>query len=158
MVHLDKEEIKTGIHKCFNNSKSLLDDADYLFDGNRIARAYAIYVLCIEEIQKANILFRILLEKETNKNFTKEDKEYYSKFFSSHTLKIKGAAAQSLDYNDFAEKYNLNKVKTAKEIRNEFYNPKQKDISKQNGFYVSLVHKKFEEPKDLIKIENCKKV
>ncbi len=158
MVDLDKEEIKNGINKCYNNSKSLLDDADYLFDGNRIARSYSIFVLCIEEIQKTYVLFRILLEKENNKKFTKEDKEYYSKFFSSHTLKIKAAAVQSSNYNEFAEKYNLHKLKSTKEIKNEFYNPKQKDISKQYGFYVSLVHKKFEEPRDLIKTENCKKI
>jgi AbiV family abortive infection protein len=158
MVDLDKEEIKNGINKCYNNSKSLLDDADYLFDGNRIARSYSIFVLCIEEIQKTYVLFRILLEKENNKKFTKEDKEYYSNFFSSHTLKIKAAAVQSSNYNEFAEKYNLHKLKSTKEIKNEFYNPKQKDISKQYGFYVSLVHKKFEEPRDLIKTENCKKI
>jgi AbiV family abortive infection protein len=158
MVDLDKEEIKNGINKCYSNSKSLLDDADYLFDGNRIARSYAIFVLCIEEIQKTKVLFRILLEKENNKKFTKEDKEYYSNFFSSHTLKIKAAAVQSSNYNEFAEKYNLNKLKSTKEIKNEFYNPKQKDISKQYGFYVSLVHKKFKEPRDLIKIENCEKI
>ena len=59
---------------------------------NQIARSYAIFVLRIEEIQKINVLFRIFMEKENNKKFTKEDKVYYSKFFLSHTLKIKAAA------------------------------------------------------------------
>jgi AbiV family abortive infection protein len=158
MVDLDKEEIKKGINKCYNNSKSLLDDADYLFEGNRIARAYAIYILCIEEIQKTFILFRILLEKEINKNFTKEEKEYYSKFFSSHTFKIKASAMLNSNYNDFADRHSLKKVKTSKEIRNDFLNPRQKDTFKQQGFYVSLVHKKFKEPEELVKVEKCKNI
>jgi AbiV family abortive infection protein len=158
MVDLDKEEIKKGINKCYNNSKLLLDDADLLLINNRFARAYSLYILCIEEIQKTNILFRILLEKENNKKFTEEDKIYYLKFFSSHIYKIKAAAVQNSYYNDFAKKYDLTIVKTPKEIRNEFNNPKQKDILKQYGFYVSLVHKKFEEPKDMIQTENCEKV
>jgi hypothetical protein len=45
----------------------------------------------------------------------------------------------------------LKKLKSTKEIENEFYNPRQKDISKQYGFYVSLVHEKFVELRDLIK-------
>ena len=46
MVNLEIEEIKNGINKCFNNSKSLLGDADYLYEGKRVARSFAIYVLC----------------------------------------------------------------------------------------------------------------
>ena len=65
------------------------------------------YVLCIEEIQKTYLLFRILIEKETNKVFTKEEKDYYSKFFSRHTLKIKAAGIQGSSYNDFAERHSL---------------------------------------------------
>lgn len=155
MINLEKEEIKNGFVKCLNNSKSLLDDADFLFEGNRIPRAYAIYVLCIEEVQKAYIIFRILMEKENNKVFTKNEKDYYSNFFSSHTLKIKAAANLSIDYNYFAEKHNLKKVKKNKENKNDFFNPKQKDISKQQGFYVDVVHRKFKEPLEMIKIEKC---
>ena len=92
MIDLDKEKIRNEINKCYGNSKSLLQDADYLFDDNQIARSYAIFVLRIEEIQKINVLFRIFMEKENNKKFTKEDKVYYSKFFLSHTLKIKAVA------------------------------------------------------------------
>ena len=158
MVDLEIKEIKNVINKCYNNSKSLLDDADYLFEDNRIARACSIYILGIEEIQKTYILFRILFEKETNKSFTKEEKAYYSNFFSSHTLKIKAAAIQNLNYNDFAERHNLKKVKTSKDIRNDFSNPKQKDIFKQHGFYVSLVHKKFKEPEELVEIDKCKEL
>jgi|TARA_B110000240_G_C13445046_1_gene429924 AbiV family abortive infection protein len=158
MVNLEIEELKNGVLKCFSNSKSLLSDADYLFEDNRFARAYSIYILCIEEVQKTFMLFRILLEKESDKKNTKKENEYYSKFFSSHTLKIKAAAAQGGYYNDFAEKHSLKKVKTSKEIRNEFDNPKQKDIFKQQGFYVDLVHKKFKEPGEMINIEKCNKI
>lgn len=158
MTDLDKEEIKNGIIKCFNNSKSLLDDADYLFEGNRIARAYSIYILCIEEIQKTYLLFRILLEKENQKTFSEEEKIYYKTFFTSHTLKIKSSAFQNSSYNDFASKYNLTQNRTSKEINSDFLNPKQKDILKQQGFYTDLVHKKFKEPLEMIKIEKCRDI
>lgn len=155
MINLEKEEIKNGFVKCLNNSKSLLDDADFLFEGNRIPRAYAIYVLCTEEVQKAYLLFKILMDKENNKVFTKEDINYSKNFFSSHTLKIKAAASLSFNYNYFAEKHNLKKVKTLKQNKNDFFNPKQKDISKQQGFYVDLVHRKFKEPLKMITFEKC---
>lgn len=155
MVHLDIEEIKNGIIKCFNNSKSLLDDADYLFDGNRIARAFSLYILCIEETQKTYLLFRILLEKETSNFFSKEEEKYYNSFFTSHTLKIKSSSMHSSSYANFAEKHNLKQVKSSIEIRNDFFNPKQRDILKQQGFYTDLVHKKFKEPLEMIKIQKC---
>ena len=158
MVNLEIEEIKNGINKCFNNSKSLLGDADYLYEGKRVARSFAIYVLCMEEIQKTYLLFRILIEKETNKVFTKEEKDYYSKFFSRHTLKIKAAGIQSSSYNDFAERHSLIKIKKSNEINNEISNSKQKDILKQQGFYTDLVHNKFKEPSEMIKIEKCNSI
>ena len=159
MVNLETEELKNGILKCFNNSKSLLSDADYLFDGNRFARAYSIYILCIEEIQKVDVLFRLVLEKETLKKFCKEESDYYNKFFSNHIYKLKSSAIKDSFIHELFEKYKLKQYKTKKQITNQIRNPKQIDIFKQHGLYTHLINKKkFKEPSELISLDKCRKI
>jgi len=156
MVNLENQELKNGVLKCFNNSKLLLSDADYLFEDNRFARAYSIYILCIEEIQKVDVLFKIFLEKEVNKQFSKEEKDHYNKFFSSHISKIRTSAIKDSFIDELFEKYKLNKYKTKKQINNQITNPKQIDTFKQHGLYTHLINKKkFKEPSELISIEKC---
>jgi AbiV family abortive infection protein len=159
MVNLEIEELKNGLLKCFNNSKSLLSDADYLFKDNRFARAFAIYVLCIEEIQKVDVLFKLFLEKEASKQFTKEEKDNYNKFFSSHIFKIRSSAIKDLFIHVLFEKYKLKLYKTKKQINNQITNPKQIDTFKQHGLYTHLINKKkFKEPSELISIEKCRNI
>ncbi|WP_158837677.1 AbiV family abortive infection protein [Polaribacter sp. L3A8] len=158
MVNLESEELKNGILKCFNNSKSLLSDADYLFEGNRFARAYSIYRLSIEENQKSHKLINLIIEKSLNKDFSKEEKTEYNKFFTDHLMKIRASAIENYTFFDFFEKYNLKQVKTKEQISNEILNPKQIDLFKQYGFYTHLINKKFKQPSDFISKNKCQKI
>ena len=158
MVDLEIEELKNGLLKCFNNSKSLLNDADYLFEDKRFARAYSIYRLSIEENQKSNMLIRLIIEKMINKDFNKEEKTYYNKFFTNHLLKIKASAIEEYTFIDFFNKYNLKLDKNIEQIFNQRSNPRQIDILKQYGFYTHLINKKFKKPSDFISNEKCQKI
>lgn len=158
MINLEIKELKNGLLKCLSNSKSLLSDADYLFEDNRFARAYSIYRLSIEENQKSNMLIRLIIEKMINKDFSKEEKIYYNRFFTDHLFKIKASGIEEYIFIDFFNKYSLKIDKTKEQILNQISNPRQIDILKQYGFYTHLINKKFKEPSDFISKEKCYKI
>lgn len=64
---LTLKKASEGIQVAIENSKSLLSDANLLYDNERYERATAIAVLAIEENGKGKIIREILLEDEQKK-------------------------------------------------------------------------------------------
>ena len=155
MERLNIEEIYNGIRKCFANATDLIADADYLFNDNRFARAYSLYQLGTEETAKIKLLIHLAAEKLSNNEINKKDAEHYNNLFKNHIGKIRYAIASDVNYYNFADKIGLPQLRDPQQIKNELENLKQMDIYKQDGFYVSLSHKKFREPSAIITKEKC---
>ena len=52
---LTNEQIATGMHFCYSNATDLLEDAKILLKNGKIARAFGLCVLCLEELAKISV-------------------------------------------------------------------------------------------------------
>lgn len=52
-MNFNEKDLLIAVSKSILNSEDLISDADLLLDNNRLARAYALYQLAIEEAGKA---------------------------------------------------------------------------------------------------------
>ena len=155
MIDLSIDEIYIGIKKCHENSSELIDDGNYLYNDKRYSRAYSIFQLATEESAKIKILIRLALDKLAGKSLTKDDRKPYNKIFTDHIAKNRYAVSTDLEYYKLSQKINLPIVRDPNKIINEINNPKQLDIFKQNGLYVSLMHNKFKKPSEIINKAKC---
>ena len=92
---LSPEKASKGIQAALINARSLLSDAELLFENERFERAVALAILAIEEAGKPSILRAILLEEEP-KQLKKEWQNYRrhhekNKFWIAPELMSKGA-------------------------------------------------------------------
>lgn len=93
--NLTPEKASKGIEAALVNARSLLSDAELLFENERFERAVALAVLAIEEAGKPSILRAILLEVD-HKQLKKEWQNYRrhqekNKFWIAPELMAKGA-------------------------------------------------------------------
>ena len=80
---LTNEQIARGMHFCYSNASDLLEDAKILLKNRRIARAFGLCVLCLEELAKIPLLGNGALLKG-------KDAKVWARFWSafrSHKLK-----------------------------------------------------------------------
>ena len=126
-----------------------------LFKDKRYSRAYSIFQLATEESAKIKVLIRLALDKLSGKLLTEDDKKLYNKIFTNHVAKNRYAVSTDLEYFKLSQRINLPIARDIKTIVNEINNPKQLDIFKQNGFYVSISHNKFKKPSEIIDKHKC---
>jgi len=139
------EEIYNGINKSLLNSIELIDDAEYLFQNKRFARAYALFQLGIEEIGKVTMLFRlvttyILDGKEIDLNKMKDHKHKYKETFVYDLFMLFALSHK----NKTIDKSLLDTL--IYEIQNIDLINELKNFS----LYTSLIDNKFKIPKDII--------
>lgn len=77
---LSAEEIVRGMSLCESNANELYEDAETLQNANRLARAYTLYQLAIEEIGKVRMLGSLFYSLKLNKeiDYKKADKNFLS--------------------------------------------------------------------------------
>ncbi|WP_430404225.1 AbiV family abortive infection protein [Fluviicola sp.] len=77
---LSAEEITRGMRLCESNANELYEDAETLRNANRLARAYTLYQLAIEEIGKVRMLGSLFYSLKLNKeiDYKKADKNFLS--------------------------------------------------------------------------------
>jgi AbiV family abortive infection protein len=80
---LTTEQIAVGLHFCYSNALDLLEDARILLKNRKIARAFGLCVLCLEELAKIPLLSNgIFLQGKDGTVWSK-----FWKAFCSHKLK-----------------------------------------------------------------------
>jgi AbiV family abortive infection protein len=80
---LSNEQIASAMHFCYCNAEELFEEAKILLQKRKLARAFGLCVLSLEELAKIPLLINGIFLKET-------DSETWKKFwraFSSHKLK-----------------------------------------------------------------------
>lgn len=142
------DKIYIGIKKSLNNSLSLIDDADYLFNNDRFSRAYTLYQLGIEEIGKTSIMYRALLSVLVGENV---DFKTAIKRIKSHKEK----EAESLLYDFWIlihamQNDNIFNKDYFTAIAWELYNPEIINNYKNFSLYTSEIDNCFYEPKEII--------
>jgi AbiV family abortive infection protein len=60
-MNFNESELLIAVSKSISNSEDLISDADLLQDNNRLARAYTLYQLALEEAGKAMDIYCSLL-------------------------------------------------------------------------------------------------
>jgi AbiV family abortive infection protein len=145
---IDIEEIFYGIKKALSNSIELVDDAEYLLQNNRLARAYSLFQLGIEEIGKVSMLYRFIIDYLTGE--TNDFKKIHKKLTDHKAKDI-----ETVLYDLVILSYALDKDQY---IDNEFFNMIKYEIQnielinnyKNYSLYTSLIDNKFKAPKELI--------
>jgi len=72
-MNFNEKGLLSAVSKSILNSEDLISDAELLLDNNRLARAYALFQLAIEEAGKAmdvyqSLLFGTYKDSEGHKN------------------------------------------------------------------------------------------
>lgn len=80
---LSDEQIAMGLHSCYCNARDLFEDAQLLLKSRRIARAFGLCILCLEELAKIPLLINAVSLKRKEQKVWKK----FWKALRSHTLK-----------------------------------------------------------------------
>jgi AbiV family abortive infection protein len=123
---LTPKKAAEGIKTILKNARSLLSDAQLLFDNNKYERATVLAILAIEEFGKVPIIRSILLEND-QKELNKEWKR-----FRSHYEKNWGLAV-----SDYVT-HNSNNIEDFRPIFENNDYGKVFDQLKQLGIYTDL--------------------
>lgn len=135
---LNITQIKDGIALVLNNASSLIIESSILFENKSYARSYTLSYICIEEISKISMLFRIGLLIKINgdadwKTFWKRFKDPKNKLINKTFLVL--FFSQYVD--GFDDKWFVEN--SCKVIDN-------KNDLKNNSLYVGFDGNKFYEP------------
>ena len=153
---LTDQQLAIGIDKTLKNAKALLDDANFLLENKRYARAYTLYQLSIEEGGKCLILYNSILSyfqgEEINEESLKKSVYY------SHTIKTKESiklelAAILLFKNSGHEIGTL-----LKNIGKERESVKSRNNKKNESLYVELIDGVFFSPLESISIDDVENI
>lgn len=143
------ENILVGMKKAFNNATSLLDEAYLLKTNNRLARAYALCQLSIEELAKIQILFELWIDRINNNII---DYKALNKSFTNHIVKTKTYLETAIaKFRLFKAQYSddwIDKLITIYEERLKIV----KDLNdlKKESLYVSIINNNFQSPAEKI--------
>jgi AbiV family abortive infection protein len=153
-MNLTRTDLFEAIHKSLANARDLIEEAEILAQNKKIARAYTLFQLSIEEVGKASLTFNFVL-KGNIENAT-EIKEF-DRSFCSHTSKTK--LSQGIDFM-FA--LMSEKTPTTKKLLENFIEQMDKvDISNDNknySLYTSLIDNKFYKPSEIITEEQLSNI
>jgi len=74
---LTDEQISLGLHSCYCNARDLFEDAQLLLKNRRIARAFGLCVLCLEELAKIPLLINAVSSKGRSKKYGKNSRQNF---------------------------------------------------------------------------------
>lgn len=92
-MNFNEKELLIAVSKSISNSEDLISDADLLLDNNRLARAYTLYQLAIEETGKAMDVYGSLLlgtfkDSEGQKTLEENFKSHLKKAGRARSISI----------------------------------------------------------------------
>jgi AbiV family abortive infection protein len=149
-MKVDKEELFSAIRKSLTNAKELFEDAQILKKYNRIARAYTLFQLAIEEIGKAFLVYNFLLQNDFSK-FSKFQKE-----FSNHIIKTETAIWIDMLLFEFANEDLKRKILFNVLVQTKKTN--ELNNLKNYSLYTSFKNNKFYLPSEIISLEKINKI
>lgn len=159
MNDLEIEAIEVGMVKCCNQATQLYHDAELLFENKRFTTAFSLYQLASEESSKIKILLLLAIEKRSGIILMDEARgKYFEKLFYSHKEKTKLGTITDQNLNELFERLDLPKFRDGNQIIEELKNPKQLDLLKQDGIYVSLKKGNFTSPSEIIHEKECREL
>lgn len=145
-MSLTRADYFEAIRKSLANARELIDEAEILVQNKKIARAYTLFQLSIEEVGKAFLTFNFVLNGDIDN--AAEIREFDSAFIN-HKAKTK--FSQGLDFM-FA--LMSEKTPDTKKILENFMEQRDKvNISnnyKNYSLYTSLIDNKFYMPSEII--------
>lgn len=127
-----KNECFTGFKLSLENSKNFIDDAKLLLKTGSYGHSLGLSMLAMEECGKAILLLGV------SNGITELDKELTNFIFKNHILKIVTALYNLALY----ENYSKDEIEYIKSLASKL------DLSKQRGFYVDYINKKWVTPQD----------
>jgi AbiV family abortive infection protein len=150
---LGHDELVRGIKLSLKNAESLIEDAEFLNNIGKLARAYTLFQLATEELGKTRLLVSLLFSVKSGKeiNYKKIKEE-----FLHHETKTKGSmifeqVALLLLFAEQNDDASRNTIKMAyQDLKNEMNNVKILNERKNLSLYVSVIDKKFILPDDYI--------
>lgn len=143
---ITNETLITGIIKSEENAKELIEEANILLDNNKLARAFTLFQLAIEELGKCAMITNYILEddkskinkllKELKKHKIKTDYSigYDMMLYKSLNEKHKKTLLESFVFNSS----NISLV----------------DDYKNYSLYTSIINNEFKKPSEIITLEN----
>ena len=153
-MNLTRTDYFEAIHKSLANASELIEEAEILAQNKKIARAYTLFQLSIEEVGKASLTFNFVLKGDIEN--TIEIREFNRNFYS-HTAKTK--FSQGMDFMFALMSEN---IPNTKKILENFMEQRDKvDISNENknySLYTSLIDNKFYKPSEIITEEQLSNI
>lgn len=145
---LNIKEAAEGIRLAIENSRSLLDDANLLYENERYERATALAILAIEENGKPKIIREILMENEQKKVNLKWQE------YRRHTSKNTNWIVPELISSGFRHMSQMQQIFDDKSPHRQ-----ELDDLKQIAFYTEAFSKcKWSNPKIAITKEIAKRI
>jgi len=148
-MNFTEKELLIAVSKSISNSEDLIFDADLLLDNNRLARAYTLYQLAIEEAGKAmdiysSLLFGTYKDSKGQKILRENFKDHIKKAGRSRIISILLALQLFKNNNKIKGEEILNSVLlemgAAKEI-NDY---------KNYSLYTSFIDNTYKTPGEII--------
>lgn len=145
-MSLTRTDYFEAIHKSLANASELIEEAEILAHNKKIARAYTLFQLSIEEVGKASLTFNFVLKGNINNAPEIRD---FNKAFYSHTTKTKFSQGMDFMFALMSEK-----TPSTKKLLENFMEQRDKvNISndyKNYSLYTSLIDSKFYMPSEII--------
>jgi AbiV family abortive infection protein len=148
-MNFNEKELLIVVSKSISNSEDLISDADFLLEDNRLARAYTLYQLAIEEAGKAmdvyqSLLFGTYKESEGQKMLKENFKSHLNKAGKARLISIFWAVQLFKNNNKSKGEVILQSVfqemMVAKEI-NDY---------KNYSLYTSFIDDTYKTPREII--------
>lgn len=141
-----KDEYIEAIKKSLTNAEELFEEAKLLRENNKLARAYTLFQISIEEIGKAAMTNTFLMNRDIKDG--KEVKEFLRNF-SNHTYKTNASMGIGFTYAIIQKNLVISKAILNKYI--EYSNKIDKaNINKNHSLYTSIIDNKFLMPSEII--------
>ena len=155
-MQINEETCKLAVVKSLENSQELFNDAELLFQNRRRNRAYALYVLAMEEIGKCDVCISILClrlfhDKEALKKLQFVFKYHESKLEHSNVIDLIVIRVLLPRYPEISRK-------KANELLK--YEVKAKNLNelKKKSLYTYYENNSFHSPSDYISVEDVEAV
>lgn len=145
-MKIDKEKYFQAIEKALNNAEELIEEAKILAKYNKYARSYTLFQFSIEEVGKAILVLKFILECDI------EDANETKKFFKNFTSHIvKTNISQGIDFMFALE---IEKSPHSKKLLEEFIFERTdvivSNMYKNYSLYTSFKDGEFYQPSEII--------
>ena len=145
---MDDKQIEKGFNLIIANAESLIEEAKLLSANNKVARAYTLAQLAIEEIGKSTFLTRAIFDYYMG---TEINSKYFDKLgFRKHQEKTKHSLKPELIAIYMFEKSRGEKTDLRDGVLDDFNRIEEYNTYKNDSLYVGIVDDSFVSPSEII--------